>query len=63
MQLAWHWQESDRILNTLPLHHVHGVVNVVNTALASGATIDMMEKFDAKKVPQIVAIFRITFVN
>ena len=30
---AWGWSENDRILNVLPLHHVHGVVNVVSCAL------------------------------
>jgi acyl-CoA synthetase (AMP-forming)/AMP-acid ligase II len=25
---AWKWSESDRILHVLPLHHVHGIVNV-----------------------------------
>lgn len=25
---AWGWQRTDRILNVLPLHHVHGVVNM-----------------------------------
>jgi malonyl-CoA/methylmalonyl-CoA synthetase len=35
---AWEWRPDDVILNVLPLHHVHGVVNVVGCALWSGAT-------------------------
>ena len=34
---AWGWTASDRILNTLPLHHVHGLVNALACALWSGA--------------------------
>ena len=35
---AWAWHRSDRILHTLPLHHVHGLVNALACALWSGAT-------------------------
>ena len=34
---AWAWHEDDRILHTLPLHHIHGVVNALACALWSGA--------------------------
>ena len=34
---AWGWTASDRILHTLPLHHIHGVVNALACALWSGA--------------------------
>ena len=47
---AWEWTDRDRILSVLPLHHVHGIVNVVTTALRSGATIDFLPKFDAQEV-------------
>ncbi|GJD12695.1 Acyl-CoA synthetase family member 3, mitochondrial [Galdieria sulphuraria] len=47
---AWQWTSSDHILNVLPLHHVHGIVNVVCCALYSGATLEMMEKFQAQPV-------------
>eukprot|EP00026_Physarum_polycephalum_P005023 Phypoly_transcript_05049.p1 GENE.Phypoly_transcript_05049~~Phypoly_transcript_05049.p1 ORF type:complete len:550 (+),score=76.05 Phypoly_transcript_05049:76-1650(+) len=47
---AWEWVKEDNILQVLPLHHVHGVVNVVTCALWSGATCEMMPKFDADKV-------------
>lgn len=35
---AWAWRRSDRIFHTLPLHHVHGLVNALACALWSGAT-------------------------
>ncbi len=47
---TWAWTESDRILLTLPLHHVHGIVNVLGCALWSGARCDMLPRFDAVQV-------------
>ena len=47
---AWEWSASDRILNVLPLHHVHGIINVLSCALWSGAQCEMFPKFDAAKV-------------
>jgi malonyl-CoA/methylmalonyl-CoA synthetase len=31
---AWAWSPSDRLLLTLPMHHVHGVINGLGCALA-----------------------------
>ena len=47
---AWEWTAGDYILGVLPLHHVHGVVNVVTCALWSGATCELMPRFDADQV-------------
>jgi malonyl-CoA/methylmalonyl-CoA synthetase len=47
---AWEWSESDRILLCLPLHHVHGIINVVSCALWSGAVCEMLPRFDADTV-------------
>jgi malonyl-CoA/methylmalonyl-CoA synthetase len=44
---AWGWTADDRILLVLPLHHVHGIVNVVGCALWSGAACEMLPRFDA----------------
>ncbi len=44
---AWEWSADDRILLVLPLHHVHGIVNVLACALWSGARCDMLGQFDA----------------
>ncbi|KAJ3232516.1 hypothetical protein HDU81_002886 [Chytriomyces hyalinus] len=47
---AWKWIESDKILLVLPLHHVHGVINVVTCALSAGATLEMApEKLSPKQ--------------
>lgn len=46
---AWEWVPDDVILNVLPLHHVHGVVNVLTCALWSGATCEFA-RFDADAV-------------
>ena len=47
---TWEWQSSDRILLALPLHHVHGIVNVLTCALWSGAVCEMLPRFDADQV-------------
>jgi malonyl-CoA/methylmalonyl-CoA synthetase len=47
---AWEWQRDDRILHVLPLHHTHGIVNVLLCALWSGAVCEMPGNFDAQKV-------------
>jgi hypothetical protein len=33
---AWGWTEKDIVLHTLPLHHIHGIVNVLMCPLAVG---------------------------
>lgn len=40
---AWQWTKDDHILHVLPLHHVHGVVNVLLCALYSGARVTWMK--------------------
>jgi malonyl-CoA/methylmalonyl-CoA synthetase len=47
---AWEWSADDKILLCLPLHHVHGIINVVSCALWSGATCQMLPRFDANAV-------------
>jgi malonyl-CoA/methylmalonyl-CoA synthetase len=47
---AWEWEDADRILLTLPLHHIHGIVNVVSCALWAGAVCEMASRFDAEAV-------------
>ena len=47
---AWEWSANDRILLCLPLHHVHGIINVVGCALWSGAACEMLPRFDANVV-------------
>lgn len=47
---AWEWEADDRILLTLPLHHIHGIVNVIGCALWSGSRCDMLPSFAADQV-------------
>ncbi len=47
---AWAWSADDRILAVLPLHHVHGIINVLTCALWSGATCEILPRFDAEAV-------------
>ena len=47
---AWEWTENDHILHVLPLHHTHGIINVLSCALWSGAICEMLPKFDSEKV-------------
>lgn len=44
---AWQWSSNDKIVCILPLHHVHGIVNVVSCALWSGASCRFLPEFDA----------------
>jgi len=57
---AWEWSADDRILLCLPLHHVHGIINVVSCALWSGATCEMLPRFDANEVWERIASGRLT---
>jgi malonyl-CoA/methylmalonyl-CoA synthetase len=43
---AWEWTFEDHIINVLPMHHVHGIINLLSCALWSGATCEFA-KFDA----------------
>jgi malonyl-CoA/methylmalonyl-CoA synthetase len=48
--IAWEWTSSERILHILPLHHIHGIVNVLTCALWAGAECHILSKFDAETV-------------
>jgi malonyl-CoA/methylmalonyl-CoA synthetase len=38
---AWGWSPADRLLLVLPLHHVHGIINGLGSALAVRATCEI----------------------
>ena len=57
---AWEWTARDRVLLVLPLHHVHGIVNVLACALWSGAVCEMLPKFDAGGCWNAIASRRLT---
>lgn len=50
---AWQWNEADHILCVLPLHHVHGIINVVSCALWAGATVEFLPNFSESAVFEI----------
>jgi malonyl-CoA/methylmalonyl-CoA synthetase len=45
---AWEWTSADRTLLVLPLHHVHGILNIVSCALWSGAVLEIAPKFESE---------------
>lgn len=45
---AWNVKDSDVILHSLPLHHVHGVVNALLLPLYVGGKVIMLPKFETE---------------
>jgi malonyl-CoA/methylmalonyl-CoA synthetase len=43
---AWCWESGDRIPLFLPLHHIHGIINVLSCALWSGGQIEAYPRFE-----------------
>jgi malonyl-CoA/methylmalonyl-CoA synthetase len=52
---AWAWSTADRIPLFLPLHHIHGLINVLACALWTGASVEMLGEFNADRVLERVA--------
>lgn len=50
---SWKWQQDDHILNILPLHHVHGIINILSCALWTGACCEFLPKFNTEQVFKI----------
>jgi len=57
---AWEWTSEDRALSVLPLHHVHGIVNVVGCALAAGASLEILPQFEPEPAWERLASGEIT---
>ncbi|KAM9860717.1 malonate--CoA ligase ACSF3, mitochondrial [Aulostomus maculatus] len=53
--LEWAWSKDDIILHTLPLHHVHGIVNKLLCPLWVGATCIMLPEFEPNKVWEMLS--------
>lgn len=43
---AWAWTEDDVIPLFLPLHHIHGIINILSCGLWAGASVHLFPKFD-----------------
>jgi malonyl-CoA/methylmalonyl-CoA synthetase len=52
---AWQWQSDDTIPLFLPLHHIHGIINIQSCALWTGATIEPLPRFEMTSVLDRVA--------
>ncbi|EED33386.1 AMP-dependent synthetase and ligase [gamma proteobacterium NOR5-3] len=52
---AWEWGSDDVIPLFLPLHHVHGIINILSCALASGASVHLYKSFDMPHITGQVA--------
>jgi malonyl-CoA/methylmalonyl-CoA synthetase len=47
---AWEWTARDTALLVLPLHHVHGIINLLGCALATHAACQILPQFEAEAV-------------
>ncbi|XP_008291143.1 acyl-CoA synthetase family member 3, mitochondrial [Stegastes partitus] len=59
----WAWSREDVILHTLPLHHVHGIVNKLLCPLWVGATCIMLPEFQPQKVWEMLLSSKAPMVN
>ena len=50
LQTAWGWQPDDRLILTLPLFHVHGLVAGLFGTLTAGAIVTVYDRFDERTV-------------
>ncbi|KAL7699478.1 long-chain-fatty-acid-coA ligase protein [Lotmaria passim] len=50
LQEAWEWRDTDSILHVLPVHHVHGLVNILLCSLASNAGCVFTKFDDASRI-------------
>lgn len=57
---AWEWSADDRALLALPLHHVHGFINVLGCALAVQGSCEILPQFDTEPVWERLASGEIT---
>jgi malonyl-CoA/methylmalonyl-CoA synthetase len=47
---AWAWRHEDTIPLFLPLHHIHGIINVLCCGIWAGATVSLFPKFDMERI-------------
>ncbi|MCZ6671690.1 MAG: acyl-CoA synthetase [Verrucomicrobia bacterium] len=52
---AWEWQATDCIPLFLPLHHIHGIINVLCCGLWKGATVETFPQFEIDTILNRVA--------
>ena len=47
---SWEWSENDNTICVLPLHHVHGIINVVCCSLWAGASCTFVSQFSPNHI-------------
>lgn len=47
---AWQYAPTDHALCVLPLHHVHGIINVVSATLSVGGTVEFVTSFSVDDI-------------
>jgi malonyl-CoA/methylmalonyl-CoA synthetase len=47
---SWEWTSQDHTICVLPLHHVHGIINVVGCSMWIGATCTFIQSFSANEI-------------
>lgn len=52
---AWSWTEDDVIPLFLPVHHIHGIINILSCGLWTGARVHLFAKFDIPKITGEIA--------
>ncbi|HEU4787461.1 MAG TPA: AMP-binding protein [Gemmatimonadaceae bacterium] len=59
---VWRITDADRYLAMLPLFHVHGLGNGVHSWLISGCRMRLLERFEHRTTPRVMAEFKPTLV-
>ncbi len=57
---AWEWNSRDHTLSVLPLHHVHGIINIIGCSLWVGARCEFIPNFTAEEVFKIFKCRQVT---
>jgi malonyl-CoA/methylmalonyl-CoA synthetase len=55
---AWQWQPQDTLLHVLPIFHTHGLMVALHGALNAGASVTLLEKFDARETLELLVTQR-----
>jgi len=54
---------EDRLLHVMPLHHTNGVNNQLIVPFLAGATVVLVDRFEADRVPDLIETFGITYMT
>ncbi|MHA8087276.1 acyl-CoA synthetase [Aquirufa sp. Wall-65K1] len=47
---AWRYSANDHTLCVLPLHHIHGIINVISATLYVGGKVEFLAQFSAEEI-------------